>query len=515
MFYPSKPSRISKKILANQTADTMTDNSYLNIINGKHVPAVSGATYPITNPATGESLGTSAKSGAEDVDQAVKAARGALDGKWGRMAPSQRTRILFKAAQLLESRIEEISILESKNNGKLAMHVGGEIRQAVEDFEFFAGAASKSGGSVPPIHGAYFGYTVKEPVGVVGAITPWNYPLMLAAWKLAPALAAGCTIVIKPAEWTPITTKILVEVLHEAGIPEGTVSLICGVGPEAGGALVSHPGVDKISFTGSTQVGKTIMKSAAESMKRLTLELGGKSPAIVLEDAVFDDAVLGSLFSIFYSAGQSCEARSRIYVHESHYEKFVQRFLEATGKLKVGNPLDKTTHVGALAHVDRLKVMESFVESAKADGGKILAGGHRITDGDLSRGCFWAPTVITGLPQNARCVQEEIFGPVVVIDQYKTDEEAIALANGTSHGLAATLWTSNITRATKFIRAVKAGIVTVNTPNTALPGLPFGGYKQSGFGREMALETMEAYLETKTVLVGVTGKPVNPFGLQL
>jgi acyl-CoA reductase-like NAD-dependent aldehyde dehydrogenase len=491
----------------------MSDLFYSNIINGKHVPAQSGRTFPIINPALNESLGESARSDATDVDLAVKSARAALDGKWGRSAPSQRTRILFKAAQLLEARIEELSLAESRNNGKVAAHVVGEIRQAIEDFEFFAGATTKAGGIVPPVHAAYFGYTVKEPVGVVGAITPWNYPLMLAAWKLAPALAAGCTVVLKPAEWTPVTAKALVEILHEAGIPEGTVNLINGTGPEAGAALVAHPGIDKISFTGGTATGKQIAKAAADSMKRLTLELGGKSPAIVLDDCVIDDAIYGSVFSIFYSAGQSCEARSRIYVHESLYEEFVTKFVAATNKLRVGDPLDKNSHVGALVHPARLAVMESFVESAKQQGGRILAGGHRLTDGALASGSFFAPTVITDLPQTARCIQEEIFGPIVVISKFKSDDEAIAMANGVDYGLAATLWTPNINRATKFIRAIKSGIVTVNTPNTALPGLPFGGFKQSGYGREMAMETLDAYLETKTVLMGVAGRPVNPFGL--
>ncbi|MBI5060670.1 aldehyde dehydrogenase [candidate division KSB1 bacterium] len=491
----------------------MSDLFYSNIINGKHVPAQSGRTLPIINPALNESLGESARSDSADVELAVKSARAALDGKWGRSAPSQRTKILFKAAQLLESRVEELSLAESRNNGKVAAHVVGEIRQAIEDFEFFAGAATKAGGSVPPLHGAYFGYTLKEPVGVVGAITPWNYPLMLAAWKLAPALAAGCTVVLKPAEWTPVTAKALVEILHEAGIPEGTVNLINGTGPEAGAALVAHPLVDKISFTGGTATGKSIAKQAANSMKRLTLELGGKSPAIVLEDCVFDDAVLGSLFSIFYGAGQSCEARSRIYVHESLYDAFVEKFVEAAKKLRVGDPLDKHTHVGALVHPERLAVMESFVASAIAQGGTILTGGQRLADGPLARGNFFAPTVITDLPHSARCIQEEIFGPVVVISKFKSDDEAITMANGVDFGLAATLWTQNLVRATKFVRAIKSGIVTINTPNTALPGLPFGGYKQSGHGREMALETMDAYLETKSVLMGVTGKPVNPFGI--
>ncbi len=501
-------------------ADTLTrrqadieDRFYGNIINGKPVPAASGRTLPITNPATGESLGTAAASSAADVDAAVNAARAALDGKWGRMAPSQRTKILFRAAQLIETHAEELALAESHNNGKVIAHVMGEIRQVIEDFEFFAGAATKVGGSTPPVHGAFLAYTVKEPVGVVGAITPWNFPLMLDSWKLAPALAAGCAVILKPSELTPITANLLVNLLPEAGLPEGTVNVIHGYGEEAGRALVEHPGVDKISFTGGTDTGRLVMRAAAGSMKRLTLELGGKSPAIICDDANFDDAVNGSLFGALYGGGQACEARARIYVHESLYDRFVDAFVEKTKRLKVGDPLDKTTHLGSLISPERISLMESFVESARADGGQILTGGHRLSEGDLVKGNYFAPTVITGLPHSSRCVQEEIFGPIVVIGKWKSDDEAIALANDTRYGLAAMVWTQNLTRAAKFARGIKAGTVAINTIATALPGLPFGGYKQSGFGREMGLEAMDAYLETKTVLTGVTGKPINPFGV--
>lgn len=497
------------------TSDTSNTEFFGNIINGKHVPATDGSTLAVMNPATGESIGRCAASSAPDVDAAVKAARAVLDGKWGRMAPGARTKILFKTAQLLDERSAEIALAEARNNGKALSQVKGEIRQAVEDFEFFAGGATKADGHVPPLHGAFFGYTVKEPVGVVGAIVPWNYPLMLAAWKLAPALAAGCTVVLKPSELTPVTANMLTDILHEAGVPEGVVNVVHGTGPAAGAALVEHPDVDKISFTGGTATGRIIMRSAAANLKRVTLELGGKSPAIVCADANLDDAVLGSVFSIFYSAGQSCEARSRVYVHESIYERFLERFVAATRALKVGDPLDNATHVGALISPERIAVMESFVAAARSDRGKILTGGRRPTDGALARGSFWEPTVITDLPQSNRCVQEEIFGPVVVISKWSDDDEVIGMANNVIYGLAATVWTQDVNRAQKFIRAIRAGIVTINTPATALPGLPFGGYKQSGFGREMAMETLNAYLETKTVLMGVTGKPVNPFGLKI
>jgi acyl-CoA reductase-like NAD-dependent aldehyde dehydrogenase len=489
---------------------------YENIINGKHVAASSGATLPVWNPATGKPLGNCAASTAEDIHEAVIAARNALAGKWSRTPPAQRTKLLFRAAGILESRMQEIAEIETLNTGKPVAHTLGEIRQAVEDFEYFAGAATKVGGQVPPVHGAFHAYTMKEPVGVVAAITPWNYPLMLAAWKLAPALAAGCTVVIKPSELTPITTNILVEILHEAGIPEGVVNVVHGTGPVAGAALVQHPDVNKISFTGGTATGREIARAAATTIKRVTLELGGKSPAIICDDATLDDAILGSLFSIFYGAGQSCEARSRIYVHESLYDRFVERFVRATEMLKVGDPFDESAQVGALISPERVTLMEEYVAAARKDGGKILTGGMRLKlTGELAGGNFFAPTVITDVPESGRCIQEEIFGPMVVIAKWKTEEEVIAQANGVIYGLAASVYTQNILRAQRFIRALQAGVVTINTPATALPGLPFGGYKQSGVGRELGLETLDSYLETKTVITGVLGKPVNPFGIQL
>ncbi len=493
----------------------MSENLYPNIINGEHLPAHSGKTLALTNPATGEALGNIPLSGSEDIDKAVASARSALLSKWGRLTASARTKILFKAAELLAARAKEIAELESRNMGKPVMHVMGEVKQAIEDFEYFAGAASKIEGRVPPIHPVFFGYTLREPVGVVGAITPWNYPIMLESWKLAPALAAGCTVVLKPSEIAPCSANVLVEILHEAGCPEGTVNLVHGLGESAGAALVRHPVVNKITFTGGTETGRVIMKECANDMKRVMLELGGKSPAIVCEDANLNDAVLSSVYTIFYGAGQSCDARSRIYVHESQYDSFVEKFVAATKQLIVGDPLDKSTHVGSLAHVSRLAIMQKFVEAAKQGGGKILCGGEQLKGGIYDKGCFFAPTVIVDLPENNICVQEEIFGPIVVISKVQSDEEALAKANAVKYGLCATLYTESMPRATRFIRGLHSGIVTLNTPATALPGLPFGGYKQSGFGREMAMETLDGYLETKTVLAGVTGKPINPFGLSL
>ncbi len=493
----------------------MSEKLYSNIINGEQAPAASGKTLALTNPATGEALGSIPLSSADDVDKAVAAASGALNGKWGRMTASQRTKVLFKAAELIGARAKEIAELESRNMGKPMMHVMSEVRQAIDNFEYFAGAASKIEGRVPPIHPVFFGYTLREPVGVVGAITPWNYPIMLESWKLAPALSAGCAVVLKPSEIAPCTANILVEILHEAGCPEGTVNLVHGMGESAGAALVKHPGVNKISFTGGTDTGRVIMKECANDMKRMMLELGGKSPAIVCEDANLNDAVLSSVFTIYYGAGQSCEARSRIYVHEKLYDQFVEKFLAATKTLVVGDPLDKATHIGPLAHASRLPIMRKFIEAAKQGGGKILCGGEQLKGGIYDRGSFFAPTLIANLPEDNICVQEEIFGPIAVIAKFENDDEALAKANGVKYGLCATLYTESMPRATKFIRGLQSGIVTLNTPATALPGLPFGGYKQSGIGREMGMETLDSYLETKTVLSGVTGKPINPFGLSI
>ncbi len=501
--------------IASHNPRDMSDKLYSNIINGEHVPAQSEKTLALTNPATGEALGSIPLSDSADIDRAVGAARSALTGKWGRMTASQRTKVLFKAAELLSARAKEIAELEARNMGKPMMHVMGEVKQAVEDFEYFAGAASKIEGRVPPVHPVFFGYTLREPVGVVGAITPWNYPIMLESWKVAPALAAGCAIVLKPSEIAPLSANILVEILHEAGCPEGTINLVHGLGESAGAALVKHSGVNKISFTGGTDTGRAIMRECANDMKRVMLELGGKSPAIVCEDANLNDAVLSSVYTIFYGAGQSCDARSRIYVHEKLYDAFLEKFVAATKALVVGDPLDKATHIGSLAHASRLPVMQKFIEAAKQGGGKILCGGVQLKGGIYDKGCYFAPTVIADLPEDNLCVQEEIFGPIVVIGKFANDDEALTKANGVKYGLCATLYTESMPRAQKFIRGLHSGIVTLNTPATALPGLPFGGYKQSGVGREMAMETLDGYLESKTVLAGVTGKPINPFGLTL
>lgn len=483
------------------------------LINGQQVDAASGETFEVINPATNETLATVAKAGREDVDAAVSAAREAFErGKWVRMGAARRASILYKVASLMRERQEEIARLEVSNNGKAISQAKAELSQAIEDFEFFAGAATKIMGNTIPVPGSFLNYTVREPVGVCAQIVPWNYPIMMAAWKLAPALAAGCTIILKPASATPLTALLLGEICLEAGVPAGVVNVLPGPGAEIGSYLAEHPGVDKIAFTGETETGRDIMRRAAGTLKRVTLELGGKSPNLVFDDADLDHAVNGSLFAIYYSAGQSCEARSRLFVHDSLYDRFVESFVEKANRLKVGNPMDMTTQVGALISPRHLEKVDSYVNIGREEGAEVLAGGKKVGNG-LEAGNFYMPTVLAVASNKARVAQEEIFGPVVTIMRFSSEVEAVQLANDVVYGLAGTIWTKDVGRAHRVAGQIKAGVVTVNTPFTAFPGLPFGGYKQSGFGRELSMEALDLYTELKSVLVYTGEKPMNPFGI--
>jgi aldehyde dehydrogenase (NAD+)/betaine-aldehyde dehydrogenase len=477
-------------------------------INGESVEAGDGGTFDVHNPATGELIATVAKAGTADVDAAVTAARTALTGKaWVRMGATARSRALHAFADLLSSNIDELAELETRNVGKAISSVKAEIHGAAEVLRYFASGIAGHEGTAVPIGGALMSYTLKEPVGVCGQIVPWNYPLMMSVWKLAPALAAGCTIVLKPATATPLTAIRLGQLASEAGFPPGVVNIVPGPGSSIGSYLVEHPGVDKIAFTGDTETGRDVMRRSAATMKRVTLELGGKSPGIVFADADMASAVPSSVWSIFYSAGQSCEARSRILVERSAYDDFVAKFVELTGKLTVGDPLDPATHVGALVSEGQLESVDNYVTIAREEGATIALGGERI-DGD---GCFYAPTVVTGVDNTARVAQEEIFGPVVVILPFEDEAEAIRLANDVEYGLMATVWTSDNARAHRVAAAVKSGLVGINMPYTAFPGVPFGGYKQSGFGRELSLESLDEYTETKGVLFNTGARPIDPF----
>jgi acyl-CoA reductase-like NAD-dependent aldehyde dehydrogenase len=456
-------------------------------------------------PATGAPLAEVELATEADVDQAVQAARTALEGDWRKTGPTERSRLLHALADALVANRKELAELEARNVGKAISSVKAELAQSIDNFRFYASAIGSIAGRSNPIGGSLLFYSLKEPVGVCAQIVPWNYPLMLASWKLAPALAAGCTVVLKPDPQTPLSALRIAELATEVGIPEGVINVVPGDG-HIGAYLVRHPGVDKVAFTGSTATGAEVMRLAAEPLKRLTLELGGKSPNLIFADADLDDAIASAAWAIFYSAGQSCEARSRLLVEASVYDEVVSRVTELAGRVKVGDPLDPETQMGSListAHRDRV---HAFVEGAA---GEVTAGG-RIGEGP---GAFYAPTVIARVDPQSTVAREEVFGPVVVVIPFADEAEAVRLANDVRYGLMATVWTGDPARGHRLAQRIKAGTVGINMPYTAFPGIPFGGYKQSGFGRELGIETLELYLETKSVITATGSRPSNPFGL--
>ena len=486
-----------------------TEKEYGLFIDGELVEPASGDLRDLNEPATGAALAKAAMAGADDVDRAVGAARTALAGPWGKTPPNERSRLLHSLADALHENRKEIAELETRNVGKALMSVKAELAQAVENFRFYGSAVGSIAGRSNTLGGSLLSYTLKEPVGVCGQIVPWNYPLMLATWKLAPALAAGCTVVLKPDPATPLSALRLAQLATEMGFPGGVVNVVPGDGPTTGAKLVSHPDVDKVAFTGSTETGREIMRLASDPIKRLSLELGGKSPNIVFADADLDDAIPSSVWSIYYSAGQSCEARSRVLVEESIYDDFVARFAEATKNLKVGDPLDAETQVGSLISGLHRDKVHGFVEAGRDEGAEVVTGGE-APDG---KGFFYPPTVLAKVENRMVVAQEEIFGPVVTVIPFADEKDAVRIANDVKYGLFATVWTGDAARGHRLARQIKAGMIGVNMPYTAFPGIPFGGYKQSGFGRELGLETLDLYLETKSVLVSTSPKPFNPWAL--
>jgi aldehyde dehydrogenase (NAD+)/betaine-aldehyde dehydrogenase len=478
-------------------------------INGELVEPESGEVRDLAEPATGAALARVAMGGDADIDRAVDAARAALDGPWGKTPPTERSRLLHALADAIVADRKALAELEVRNVGKALSSVKAELNQAVENFRFYASAIASIAGRSNPLGGSILFYSLKEPVGVAGQIVPWNYPLMMTTWKLAPALAAGCSVVLKPDSATPLSALRLGELAAEVGFPPGAVNIVPGPGKTTGAYLVRHPGVDKIAFTGSTETGGEIMRLASGPIKRLTLELGGKSPNLVFADANLDDAIPSSVWSIYYSAGQSCEARSRVLVESSIYDDFVAKFAGFAEQLRVGDPLDAETQVGSLiseAHRDKV---HGYVERGREEGAEVVTGG-KIGEG---KGAFYPPTVLAGVENGMSVAQEEIFGPVVTVIPFEDEKDAIRIANDVQYGLMATVWTGDPARGHRVASRIKAGTVGINMPYTAFPGIPFGGYKQSGFGRELGLETLELYLETKSVLVSTSPKPFNPFGL--
>jgi len=490
-----------------------TDHPNQLLINGEFRDAQGGRTFATFDPAHGVELAQVAQGGAADVDAAVTAARAALEGAWMKTAPAKRARALNRLAQLIDEQTDELAELESRNVGKAKWQCAAEIKVAVSTLELFAGTAQHLYGRSHVVNPAVVSYTLREPVGVVGAIIPWNYPLMMAAWKVAPALAAGNTMVLKPASATPLTALRLGELALEAGIPAGVLNVVPGPGGEVGEAIATHPGIDKVAFTGETATGRGIAQAAASTLKRVSLELGGKSPNIVFADADLDAAVLGSLWAIYYAAGQSCEARSRILVEEAAYDAFASAFAEKARALTVGDPLDADTKVGSLISREHAARVRGFIDIGLEGGGELLAGGDLSLGDGLDADAFVAPTVIGGVSNDARICQEEVFGPVVTLTRFGDEVEAVRFANDVRYGLAATVWTGDGARGHRLAQRIRSGAVGINTPFVAFPGVPFGGFKDSGYGREQSLEALDLYTETKAVLQNTSAKPMNPLGV--
>ena len=474
-------------------------------INGETVEGSS--TRDLVEPASGEPFATAQLAGEAEIDLAVEAARGALAGDWGKTPPTERSRLLHALADAIAANRKELIELESRNVGKASSSTKAELFGAVENFRFYASAIATIAGRSNPIGGSLLSYTLKEPVGVAGQIVPWNYPLLMTTWKLAPALAAGCAVVLKPDPQTPATALRLAELAAEVGFPAGVINIVPGDGPTTGAYLVRHPGVDKVAFTGSTQTGGEIMRLCSEPIKRLTLELGGKSPNIVFADADLASAIPSAVWSIYYSAGQSCEARSRVLVEQSLYDEFVSEFAAKAGQVKMGDPLDAETQMGSLISQAHQERVHTFVAGAREEGAEIVLGG------EPGEHAFYPPTVVAGIENSATIAQEEVFGPVVTVIPFEDEQDAIRLANDVKYGLMASVWTGDPARGHRLAARIKAGTVGINMPYTAFPGLPFGGYKQSGFGRELGVETLDLYLETKSVTVSTGSRPINPFGL--
>ena len=485
-----------------QAAGLRTPIRHQLFIGGEFVDALNGATLPTLNPHDNTPIADVALAGAADVDRAVEAATKALPA-WRRLAAADRGRVLLKLADLIEANAEELARLESLDTGHpLRDSRALDVPRTAACYRYFGGMADKFQGETIPVEAGFLNYTLREPVGVVGQVVPWNFPLMFTSWKMAPALAAGNTIVMKPSEVTPLTSLKIAELMREAGLPDGVVNMVPGLGTIAGQAIAEHPGIHKIAFTGSTATGRKIVQASAGNLKKVQLELGGKGPNIVFDDANLVAAVNGSAWAVFHNQGQACIAGSRLILHERIADAFLDKFIALAKSIRLGNPLDAATEMGPLTsrlHRDRVL---SYVNVAREQGGEVLAGG-KSPDGDLAQGCYVEPTIVRASSPHDRIAQEEVFGPFATVLTFKTDDEALAIANGTAYGLGSGLWTANLPRAHRLAREIEAGMVWINCYKRVNPGSPFGGTGLSGYGREMGFDAMREYTQVKSVWVNV------------